>query len=454
MSINFSTKQIRGYRGGIQSASPVRPFIYKDPPKSIFTRKKERISEADTTWAFRPDGSSSDPTRINENIRYFAKGVNPSVEIDYTGLGAGSRTTAKINKPGSLYKLDSVRPPMFPIETTMAFSRPRTHQNKTVESNPGLPRGYTSNTIAYSIDQGKVTNAILSERQASLPITVQATAHYQIAEPFPMSAKWALNDNSLESYSMFTNAGNTTLNVDNMVCREESPYGTIIRPNAEAITNPRFGSEDNRNDDASGKVREAMLIQNVKPNFQVVIYDPNNHVSSEVTANIREKQNIAVRAARGLPIELNKGDGQKIKLKENKYTWTVVNTNVGLDQVILTLEDPNIELERNLPLYSAESNYTLPTDITEVTNPEYNFESKVTGEANTFYDLRNAGYDYEELHRMQEMTKLNDLPVYGSFINPPNAIPRFDVFDAPFVRTRDNSRMNRAQNEIFQRTFE
>lgn len=459
--LNFPTRLVKSHRGGVGLISPIRPHIYADPPKSIVTRKKERVTEADVLWMTRPDGNASDPTRINEGIRYFARGVNPSVEIDYSGLGQGSRThNAKLNRPGSLYKLDSVRPPMFPVETTIPFSRPRTHQNKSVESNPGLQNGYSSTTIFDQLDNETVNSAVRSEHQAALPMTVQATSHYQIAEPFPMSAKWAINDSTYERFNFTSNPGlfgqTDPSTTDAYLCRETSPYGTIIRPKAQASTalNGSSYMPGNMNSDASGKVRDSLIVENVRPNYQLVVYDPSNHVATQVQANLREKQNIAVKAAAGIPIDLQRPDGSKIKLSTRN--WTVVQTNVGVDQVILTLENPDIQLERNTPLYAAESNYTLPvSDINQRSNPNLDLPSKIAVEAYAPIDLSQiGGYGYDALHDMQDMTHLDDRPRYGSFENVGNAIPRWNSVTAPPVRTRDNSRMHAAYNQSFDRTFQ
>lgn len=438
-------------RSGPSMPSHIIPHIYKDPPKAAFTRKKERVSEADTTWMIRPDGPSSDPTRINEAINYYAKSVNPSVEIEYQNRGGrGNRTSAiKVAQAGSTYKLEVVRPPLFPVETTLPLSRPRTHQNKSVESNPGLSEGYSSSTLAYDLDQTSVLNAI-QEDKLQLPISVQATSTYKVEQPVEMSANWALNENSAQAYDVMTNPGRP-IDTGSLVCREESSYGTIIRPKYSGRTNVKLQGYEQRNDDASKKVREAVLLQNIRPNFQIVVYDPNNHNATEVTANIKEKNNIAIRASLGLPISLDRPDGMKVKLKD--YTWTAVQTNVGLDQVILTLEDPEIQLERNVPLYAAETVAVAPMDTIERVNQEYQLNGKISAHADTNFNLT-AGYDQAELRRLQGMTKLAERLPFSSFENPPNSIPTFSANQMPGqIRTKDTSRWQVATNESFSRIF-
>ena len=66
MSIQYPKK----FRGGINAAGPELNHIFRDPPKSIYTRKYEPVNVADVMYMTRPDGVGSDPTRINENIQY------------------------------------------------------------------------------------------------------------------------------------------------------------------------------------------------------------------------------------------------------------------------------------------------------------------------------------------------------------------------------------------------
>ncbi len=344
-----------------------------------------------------------------------------------------------------MYKIDNVRPPLFPVETTHALSRPRTHQNVTVETMPGLPNGLAGNTIAYDVDQQDVMNAILIGRSSG---PIPATAYYKLEQPMPMSAKWAINDNRPESYEMTTNPGRE-FNIDAFVCREESPYGTIIRPKYSVTSNPTLQGLEDRNDDASAKVRKDVLLGSIRPNFQIVVYDANNHVATEVSASIKEKNNIAAQAALGLPITLNQPTGGQIKLRD--YNWTVAQTNVGLDQVILSVENPDIQLERNVPLYATSSALAPQTDITSARNMEYFLPDplKATAETNLNMEGYNDGYGARQL---QDLTKSKRQLVTSSFDNP-GFIPTYNV-TAPQTRTRDMSRARQASEQYYNRQFE
>jgi hypothetical protein len=493
-------------RSGPSLPSWERIHIYRDPPKSVFTRKKERVDEADVMYMTRPDGPSSDPSRINQGVQYFQRGVNPSVEVNYQNFGAGgSRSSSGDNtQAGSIYKLDVVRPPINPVETLLPLSRPRTHQNKVVESNPGLTEGNNSNTLAYDFDNAEVQRNIIDT--PSGPRTVQATAYYKIEAPNVMSAKWAINENVNQAYDVMANPTMPVQNTDDFVCREQTPYGVIVRPLYSVGTNPSQQRLEERNDqDVSNAAKKEILMQNINPNFQIVIYDPSNHVSSEVSASIAERNNIAVQASIGQPISLTRDDGTPIKLKD--YNWTAVNTNVGNDTLIITVQDPEVELERNLPLYAAQPNIYVPTNIVDLENTEYNFDSKVMTEGvsnpgldininkleNYDYDLESKiqtgaytnvgtandllhrqnknvqldgrvapdlhtnlfadGYDDSNSRHFQNINKYQKQTSYQDWNVPANSMPT-NMRTQPQIRLKETSHQNTINKSSFERLFE
>jgi hypothetical protein len=247
-----------------------------------------------------------------------------------------------------------------------------------------------------------------------------------------------------------TNPGKP-MDVKDFVCREQTPYGVIIRPTYSVASNPNSNTQQatELNGDASAKVRKQVLLQNIRPNFNIVLYDPSNHVSTEVSANLREKNYIAVQASLGAPITLNKQDGTKIRLKN--YSWTAVQTNVGIDQVILTTQDPNIQLERNLPIYATSAGLTAPTDFSEHRNQDYDLPGKVAAFAQPNVDL-STYYNDENARALQGMTKLNKNVFNRSFDNQGTARPR--QYERQLPTLRDNSRVQQARQEHFERLFE
>lgn len=138
------------------------PHIYKDPPKSKFTTKRDKVSEADIQWMTRPDSIYSDPTRINEAIQYLPRSVDPIAKVKY-----GSNP----------YKLDVIRPPEISAEKNLALSRPRIHQNKSVYTNPGLSEGRSVVDVGQYVDMYKIKDITNVQKTVA---QVKPGAYYKV----------------------------------------------------------------------------------------------------------------------------------------------------------------------------------------------------------------------------------------------------------------------------------
>jgi hypothetical protein len=168
------------------------PHIYKDPPKSKFTTKRDKVSEADVQWMTRPDSIYSDPTRINEAIKYLPRSIDPIAKVKY-----GSNP----------YKLDVIRPPERSAEYEIAISRPRIHQNKSVYTNPGLSEGRSGIDVGQYIDLYKVKD--ITDVQKTVA-QVKPGAYYKVEYLDPtvfdiQPLNKVIQDNDL-FYSASTNA--------------------------------------------------------------------------------------------------------------------------------------------------------------------------------------------------------------------------------------------------------
>jgi hypothetical protein len=108
----------RKERGGVSLGSWEQPTIYKEPPKEIFTRKKERIEEGDITYNIR-----NDPSRYNDSITNWQKGKNMMVAVDYQNR-APQTTTMNFGSASNPYKVNkSFRPPEFNLLDLQPLSR-------------------------------------------------------------------------------------------------------------------------------------------------------------------------------------------------------------------------------------------------------------------------------------------------------------------------------------------
>jgi hypothetical protein len=318
--------------------------IYKDPPKAIYTRKYEPVNVGDVMYMARPDSENGDPSRINEAINVVARGVNPMVEIDYTGNGGGSRTTSLVQRQATpAYKVEVVRPPLYPVESLVPLSNPRIHQNYTITTNPRR----TPVSSAGYYDHNAVSSIIINDLAGNIRINPTKPAFDTVDINRDAAGLKGVGD---------VLAGN-------------------IRPSASYDI--QAGRElTNLRDDATRKELLRMAVQAPVGFSEILILDPMTNTSVPVQSNIQNRNYISLQAALGQPIIINKADGQEIKLKD--YEVKVVQTNLGNNQLVLTVRQPEVKLEREGLYYAMQTNVGLqalsgdnirPTKEMELTRP-------------------------------------------------------------------------------------
>ena len=316
----YSKNILKTHKGaGVNPAGYDVPLIYRDPPAAIFTRKKETVDIGDVQYMLRADNPNGDPSRINEAISVYGKGRNPMVKVDY---GAGRGASAP-------YKIEVVRPPLMPIETLNSISAPRCHQNYAIQTNPSI----FPLSLSSFFDKDRVNQVARVERNSGL-----------------------IRSNP----SLYTTTTQDVYNRENYKdaasIDEINPYSVMSNVNVNG--GKTISGEFDKNN-----LKDNILKQ-LNTNFSsIIIYDPKTNSSIDVSANLKEKNYMAINAAYGKPIIVNTPDGKEIKLKD--YTYTLVTPNVGNNQLIIQVKQPDVVLDRNMALYSIESNVKMITGYNE-----------------------------------------------------------------------------------------
>jgi len=312
MSIQYPKKE----RAGVNLVGYEVPHIYRDPPKSIHTRKKETVNISDVMYMARPDNDYGDPTRVNEGIQVFARGRNPMVQVDM-GQGQG------VKNP---YKVEVVRPPMYYVEDLVPLSAPRIHQNYAAQTNPGSNLT-TPMSIGNAIDHNEVRDIIHTD-------VISGVIQSNPTKPLEFGP------------TVDFDSVNSNINKDNLE--------GILQTNM-GLQYIGVGDELNRNQKVDPSKIKDTLLKTLNSNFSsITLYDPKTNNSIDIKANIKDKQYIAVDAAKGKEIQLITRDGTPIKVKD--YTYSVVNTNAGTPQIVIQIKQPDVYLDRNTPLYSTRTN--------------------------------------------------------------------------------------------------
>lgn len=140
--------------------------ILRDPPKSVYTRRIDKVS--DTQQITLQEAESND--RRLENIKVYARNVNPMVGISYNNYG-NSNSQKQASLP---YKVENVRPPLLSQYDLQPLSRLPRDWFYTF-SNPEFPQIFDNlqcNDINRCIQQKtKATDVITNKlREVYLPV--------------------------------------------------------------------------------------------------------------------------------------------------------------------------------------------------------------------------------------------------------------------------------------------
>jgi hypothetical protein len=193
MSISYHG--IVGYGSGRVTLPSVETWstnmnLLRDPPKSVFTRKKDRVGQTSAITEM-IDGSGD---RACEAILTYARGVNPMVAVSYDNYGnnggqkSGNLSQAGLNIGGGRksaylpYRImdkGAFRPPIRDQRDLLPLSRlPRIWTSSFTQ--PGFA-DFSKKTVCQS-DTGDEYRAIKSEDQI-LRSCVRPTATYKIETP-------------------------------------------------------------------------------------------------------------------------------------------------------------------------------------------------------------------------------------------------------------------------------
>jgi hypothetical protein len=97
--------------------------ILKDPVKSVFTRRKDKVGDTQEILLAQEDSGD----RIAECINVYARGVNPMVSVSYDNYGTNAGMRSSISqKSGGVklpYKPEVFYPPVFRQEDLVPLSR-------------------------------------------------------------------------------------------------------------------------------------------------------------------------------------------------------------------------------------------------------------------------------------------------------------------------------------------
>lgn len=404
--------------------------ILRAPPSSIHTRKKERVDLSDITYMIRNDDS-----RINESVNFLARGTNPMIDVSYNNMGGGSRTNTMPNiqasNPMKVIKDGAFRPPLFTQEDILPLSRQRRPETSAI-TNPGVRSGFNIHNLESQIDNGSIQSATNKEKinYMARPTAVyrmeiphEVFSGHRMRDPMKISATAGYKGN--QDYEM---ARDTQL--INPMEASRDPLNVSATPNAY---NPNNNATRDENIDINNYIKDNIILQNISPNFRIMLYDSNNKNYSEVFSSIKDKLNIAVQSSLNNPISLARSDGAQIKIKD--YRWQIVTSAVGGDNlVILPMNAPDLQLERNMPLYAAGTNVSGNTKVERFHTVDPLMGDKVQSSAGSAVSMNYGRQD--AIHDVERNMKLRGMGSVGGFNNM-GSMPMSQKHDIPTLSSKN-----------------
>lgn len=282
--------------------------ILRDPPKSLSTRKSEKVDVGNVRHMY-------DADRIADGINFYARGVNPMVSVDYSGLGGGSQTNSlNTGQAWSPYVVNRDGDFRFPL----------------VYQNDRLPLSR------------------MARPNYALPATV-TMPFVDLQRPIKALDRDTVKTSVYPTYQYITDALNI---MDNNVKRGIND----VKPNIvlESVRDLTSLGNDNTNRSPID-LRDTNIIAYVTPKTNIII-ETNGIRQSLEGLNLRDKEHIAIMADKHLPIETVTND-QTIKLKD--YSNIAVESN-KTGEYDIVIHNPQVTLSKNLlaisPLLSNISN--------------------------------------------------------------------------------------------------
>ena len=301
-----------GKREHVRLPSVSYPHIFKDPPRSIHTRKYEPVESGDIFHLIRQC-----PDRTSEGIQKFPRG-----ETFHHGKDGESMHTSSslYGHWGSPYKInEAVRMPLIrPTYDLLPLSRMK-RPNTSVQALPYVAGFEPRVDLMKAIDLNKVKASVVSL-------------------PAP-DVRFVLGD--IQQRPMVTSYISDQLRQDDMQGNANLSYemGSVVY----APDNP-----------AQAKLKNPLMVSvTANAGMEVGLY---NEDGPRLIPLKREDQlHIAVEAARGGTIELPvSGAPEPIRLKD--YLWYIVQRPDGGDVLMIDTQHRNYrDLPRKMPLISVNA---------------------------------------------------------------------------------------------------
>ena len=414
--------------------------ILKDPPKSLYTRRIDKVGQTSDITASIDEGSD----RACESILQYARGVNPSVSVSYNNTQSMNGQALQSNNqqaylPYRVNREGAFRPPIqteynlkplsrMPRVWTSSFSNPSfidfskgmltcNTAEKTKEVKSNILKVSARPTAVYKIDTPQekpyevkymVKNQLQKSAQANINTTDRTVQN--VLEPTKEINRDIMHAFANSNIQDIKYVNNNQFNPDRYI-QDSNSYNVDTNMGAHYM---QPGYLDDFVDMNDIKVKNAVNIDYVTPlrgnnkteYIHGDLFQERNLPYYETESNKRGNEKVTyihddLELSRTLPVhfaDTNMRGNDKVEYihgdiekSRNIPEYNVDSNMRGNDKITYIHDD--VELNRNMPYYSTESNirgdkkYEYMHDNIELERniPEYNIDSTMRGNEKVSY---------------------------------------------------------------------
>ena len=398
--------------------------IIRDPPKSIMTRRRDKVGENNDMLKM-IDNSD----RSTDAILRFARGVNPSVSVSYSNSGGLLQNSGKqAFLPYTINKDGDFKPPVPAPQDLLALSRlPR---NTTFAiTNPTMPH------YGKVLDNSRNQKTSSSVKQQIISAQVKPKKSYFVQKPFQEA--FEQSKNGIYEKILNKSANSQVKSTNRTILNVLEPTKEINKDIIYAFVDSN--KQDNQNFVNNNVFDPNRFLQDTNAHsvFSNVKSNSDNHFEVNLN-NIKTKDYNIIEYS--TPLKSNndmKYIHENFELERTLPEYEA-NKNYGNIKGTSYIHD-DIELERTLPEYKAKTNYGniqgtsyIHDDIElERTLPEYKAKTNYGNIQGTSYihediELERTLPEYETRTNLKSLSQSNVffdieldrvLPVYNSHTN-------------------------------------
>ena len=344
--------------------------IMKDPPKSVMTRRKDKVGENNDLLKM-IDNSD----RSTEAILRFARGVNPSVSVSYSnnGLSTQGFNNLQAKLPYSINKDGDFHPPVQAPQDLLPLSRLPRNTTFTV-TKPSMPH------YGKELPNSRNVTTTSAVKEEIISAQVRPTKRYYLQRPFQEAFQTDYNIKDVLKKSTSTNvsSGNKTLQ-EVLVPTKQINNDNLNAFAQSNLSNPIYQSQNN--------LDPTKFLQ-----------DTNAH---SVNTNLKDISN-------GIPLDVDLSNFNTKDVTLIEYT-TPLKSN-GKTEFI----HENFELDRNLPIYNSSTN----SGFNKTTNLDFHNDlilDRVLPVYNSTTNIKGNGEHVSYIHDDLELEK--NLPEHSQRTN-------------------------------------